>query len=157
MGSRVPPAVTSTSGSGRARRRALRASRVSVAASASSASSVLLYGTRIVGNVAGAGGGVIIDDGSATLSETHIISNTATFNHADTGRGGGLYIRDCSSLSLTNNVVATNQANTEGGVFPVHILLDWAMSAEISMWEGRVDCSSNLDVVGADLRYLPVQ
>jgi uncharacterized repeat protein (TIGR01451 family)/CSLREA domain-containing protein len=74
-----------------------------------SASSVLLYGTRIVGNVAGAGGGVIIDDGSATLSETHIISNTAT------GSGGGMGVRQ-GRVRLNGGRILSNTAPVGGGV-----------------------------------------
>jgi hypothetical protein len=79
----------------------------------------ILRANTIAGNAAstggsGHGGGLSLTGSQVVLQANTIISNTATFDHADTGRGGGLYIRDCSSLSLTNNVVAPNQANTEG-------------------------------------------
>lgn len=74
-----------------------------------SSSSVVLYGTQIVGNVAGEGGGVIVDVGSATLSETQIISNTAT------GSGGGMGVRQ-GRVRVNEGQILGNAAPVGGGV-----------------------------------------
>jgi fibronectin-binding autotransporter adhesin len=62
----------------------------------------------------GIGGGLSLADSDATLSDNTVISNTATMNPTAAGRGGGLWIWGSSPFTLTNNLVASNHANTEG-------------------------------------------
>jgi hypothetical protein len=78
-----------------------------------------LQSNTIQGNVAstaadGLGGGLYLIDGDATLTGNTIVSNTAALSPTTTGKGGGLYVIEHHSLTLTNDLVAGNQANTEG-------------------------------------------
>jgi hypothetical protein len=70
-------------------------------------SNVTLSGVQIIDNSAAwAGGGVFIwPGGGVTLSEGQIISNTANY-------GGGVH--SGGTFTLTNNMIAGNQANTQG-------------------------------------------
>jgi hypothetical protein len=63
----------------------------------------------------GWGGGLCLVDGSATLQNNTILGNAASWNPAAIGRGGGLYVQNGNPLTLTNNLVVSNHANTEGG------------------------------------------
>jgi hypothetical protein len=80
---------------------------------------VTLTGNLIQDNVAGvggqgSGGGLYISLNSVVLAEGNtILGNTATISPTATGRGGGLNASS-SSLTLTNNIVADNHANTQG-------------------------------------------
>jgi parallel beta-helix repeat protein len=82
-------------------------------------STATLNGNTVQGNTAstadcGSGGGLVLSESDATLCDKTIIGNTVTLNPTAAGRGGGLCIRFGSSLTLTNNLVADNHANTEG-------------------------------------------
>ena len=81
-----------------------------------------LTGNTVQGNRAstassGYGGGVAIAEGGGTyvLSSNRIVGNTATLGLTADGYGGGLMVGWGGSFTLTNNLVANNQANTEGG------------------------------------------
>lgn len=79
-----------------------------------------LIGNTVQGNVAstsgeGYGGGLYIQHiWPVELSGNTIVSNAATLNPVATGQGGGLWCLYCDGVTMTNNVVAGNQANTEG-------------------------------------------
>jgi hypothetical protein len=78
-----------------------------------------LIGNTVQGNAAsggadGDGGGLYLQWSDSTLVGNTVVSNTATLNPRSTGHGGGLMVRQCSPVILTNNVVAGNQANTQG-------------------------------------------
>ena len=80
---------------------------------------IVLNGNRVQANVAsvaadGSGGGLWISESDATLEANTIVGNTAALNPTAYGWGGGLRVESGSSLTLTNNVVAGNQANSEG-------------------------------------------
>ena len=82
-------------------------------------SAVLLEGNTIQGNAAatvqtGLGGGLLVDESDLTLTGNQLITNVATLNPGAGGSGGGLYAGVGTSITLTNNVVAGNQANTSG-------------------------------------------
>ena len=82
-------------------------------------SDITLIGNTVMSNTAstsryGYGGGLYLYESGATLSDNTIVSNTATLNPSYTGRGGGLWVQHSSPLTLTNNLVADNHANTEG-------------------------------------------
>ena len=79
-----------------------------------------LTGNTVQGNRAstasqGMGGGVFMQDGTYVLSSNVIVGNTATLSPTAHGLGGGLMVWEGGSFTLTNNLVANNQANTEGG------------------------------------------
>jgi hypothetical protein len=77
----------------------------------------ILNRNTIQGNFAatvqtGLGGGLLVDHSDITLTGNQIITNVATLNPGAAGGGGGLYAGVGTSITLTNNVVAGNQANT---------------------------------------------
>jgi uncharacterized repeat protein (TIGR01451 family) len=83
---------------------------------------VIMNRNTVEGNFAatvqrGLGGGLLVEDSDITLTGNQLISNTATLSPTATGSGGGLYAGVGTSITLTNNVVAGNQANTQGDGF----------------------------------------
>jgi parallel beta-helix repeat protein len=62
----------------------------------------------------GLGGGLFVESSELTLTGNQLITNTATLSPSATGAGGGLYAGVGTSFTLTNNVLAGNQANTQG-------------------------------------------
>jgi hypothetical protein len=60
----------------------------------------------------GQGGGLALWYCQATLRGNAILANTASLNAGSSGHGGGLFAN--GSLTLTNNIVADNHANTQG-------------------------------------------
>ena len=79
-----------------------------------------LIGNTVQGNRAstasdGYGGGVFMEDGTYVLDSNTIVGNAATLNPTAEGLGGGLMVWEGGSFTLTNNLVANNQANTDGG------------------------------------------
>jgi uncharacterized repeat protein (TIGR01451 family) len=82
-------------------------------------SDAVLSDNTVQGNTAGAGsqgqgGGLYLEHSQATLNGNAVVSNTAALSPTATGEGGGLWVRYSGPLSLTNNLVADNQANTQG-------------------------------------------
>jgi hypothetical protein len=82
-------------------------------------SDATLSGNTVVSNTAstagvGLGGGLHLVVSAATLSGNTVVSNTATLSPTATGQGGGLWVWGSSPFTLTNNLVADNQANTQG-------------------------------------------
>jgi hypothetical protein len=78
-----------------------------------------LEGNTIFSNTAstagdGFGGGLSFCKTTATLNGNTIISNTATLSATAIGLGGGVWTGDRVSLSLSNDLVAGNHANTAG-------------------------------------------
>jgi hypothetical protein len=77
---------------------------------------------RIVGNTIaenrasagdrGSGGGVYLEQTEPWLEGNRILDNTAAED--DYGRGGGASVSDCSLFTLTNNIVARNDASELG-------------------------------------------
>jgi hypothetical protein len=61
----------------------------------------------------GVGGGMRITDSQADLSGNIILENQALASSTGTGNGGGMYATG-SDLTMINNVVAGNHANTHG-------------------------------------------
>jgi hypothetical protein len=85
-----------------------------------SRSAATLQGNTVVGNIAstastGYMGGLFLEDSEATLRGNTVVRNTATLSATAAGLGGGLGLWGSPSFTLTNNLVAGNQANTEGG------------------------------------------
>jgi hypothetical protein len=83
-------------------------------------SDATLSGNMVRGNTAstadfGAGGGLYLLRGMPALTGNVVLSNTATLNPAGVGWGGGLEVCSCDPFTLTNNLVAGNHANSEGG------------------------------------------
>jgi hypothetical protein len=62
----------------------------------------------------GYGGGLYLWGSQATLQGNTIVSNTATLSPTALGLGGGVYVREYTSFTLTNDLVAINQATTAG-------------------------------------------
>jgi hypothetical protein len=82
-------------------------------------SAVIMNRNTVEGNSAGTlqrglGGGLFVENSEVTLTGNQLISNTATLSSSATGAGGGLYANIGTSFALTNNVLAGNQANTQG-------------------------------------------
>jgi parallel beta-helix repeat protein len=82
-------------------------------------SGATLSGNTVQNNTAstassGYGGGLRLDYSAATLNSNTVVSNTATLSDTATGQGGGLWAVRSNPLTLTNNLVADNHANTEG-------------------------------------------
>jgi hypothetical protein len=96
-----------------------------------------LIGNTVRGNVAstsgeGHGGGLYIRRiWPMELSGNTIFSNTATLSPAATGQGGGLWCLYCDAVTMTNNVVARNQANTEGSGLWFNALTSLATSGRL--------------------------
>ena len=101
--------------------------------------SATFLGNTIRGNVAsaggsGSGGGVYVYRKPVTMTGNIIVSNTATLSPTAAGRGGGLYLswvrRHAGIVSLVNNFIGDNHANTEGsGIYAkcstqVHLIYD---------------------------------
>jgi hypothetical protein len=86
-------------------------------------SDVIMNRNTLEGNSAGTiqralGGGLFVRDSDITLTGNRLITNTATLDPNQLGSGGGLYVGPGTSFTLTNNVVAGNQANDLGnGLF----------------------------------------
>jgi len=77
-------------------------------------SAIVLGDNLITDNSASSGGGLCLQAGA--VGSAVISGNTVTANTAN--RGGGLFVRAISSVTLTNNVVADNQAHIGGsGLF----------------------------------------
>lgn len=64
---------------------------------------------------AGYGGGVSVRFGPLTLEGNYILNNRATGSDTSSGRGGGVAIDRSDPVTLTNNVIVYNHAQTEGG------------------------------------------
>jgi hypothetical protein len=84
-----------------------------------SSTTVILENNTILGNTAntfgnGYGGGVSFCNTTATLDSNAIISNTATLSTTAEGWGGGVWAGDMVSVSMRNDVIAGNQAQTRG-------------------------------------------
>jgi hypothetical protein len=82
-------------------------------------SDVTLTGNTVRGNTGSTdysafGGGVYLRGAEATLDGNWIIDNVASQKPGYTGVGGGIYVYKTRAMTLTNNVVAANQANTSG-------------------------------------------
>jgi len=82
-------------------------------------SAVIMQRNTIQDNKAGTqqrglGGGLFVEKSELTLNGSQLISNTATLDPGMVGSGGGLYAGVGTAFTLTNNVVAGNQANTLG-------------------------------------------
>jgi hypothetical protein len=80
---------------------------------------VIMNRNRVESNQAGTlqrglGGGLFVERSKLTLTGNQLITNTATLSPSATGAGGGLYADVGTSFTLTNNVLAGNQANTQG-------------------------------------------
>jgi len=78
---------------------------------------VRIAGNRIAGNQAtpvsvGFGGGVYLQEMVPWLDANTILDNVAA--GGSTGRGGGVRIAYCAPFTLTNNIVAGNQASQYG-------------------------------------------
>jgi hypothetical protein len=86
-------------------------------------SDVIMNRNTLEGNSAGTierglGGGLFVKDSDITLTGNWLITNTATLDPTQLGSGGGLYVGTGTVLTLTNNVIAGNQANDLGnGLF----------------------------------------
>ncbi|MGD8473793.1 MAG: right-handed parallel beta-helix repeat-containing protein, partial [Anaerolineae bacterium] len=82
-------------------------------------SQATLTGVSVGANVAssdgdGYGGGLYMVAAGGTVSGTTVMSNTATFSHTAASLGGGFYVKNGRPATLTNNVIASNQAHSFG-------------------------------------------
>jgi hypothetical protein len=82
-------------------------------------SDATLSGNTVRGNTASAaargdGGGIYLQWSDSAFTANTVVSNTATLNSLSTGRGGGLMVLQSSPVILVNNLLADNQANTQG-------------------------------------------
>jgi len=66
-------------------------------------------------NGEGYGGGFSAIYGSVTLEGNHILDNQATGNDGLGSWGGGVYVDRANPVTLTNNVIAHNEAQAAGG------------------------------------------
>jgi uncharacterized repeat protein (TIGR01451 family) len=74
--------------------------------------SATLSGTQVVSNSAYYGGGIYVDEGSATLIETEVVSNSAY----DGGGGSGVYVDDASAtLTMTGGRIESNHLSVGSG------------------------------------------
>jgi hypothetical protein len=80
----------------------------------------------------GQGGGVYLSDSDAMFDSNTIISNVATSNPTATGRGGGLYMGTPNPFTLTNNLIASNHANTEGSGLWIEVYSSGFISGRLS-------------------------
>jgi len=73
--------------------------------------SLIITESTISGNTAvNNGGGIFVDDHTATITDSTIDDNTST-----TGAGGGIAIGSNGILDMTNSTVSNNDADTTGG------------------------------------------
>ncbi|MBR8832096.1 MAG: hypothetical protein N5P05_004446 (plasmid) [Chroococcopsis gigantea SAG 12.99] len=69
--------------------------------------------TTISGNKSNSsGGGIYVASSSVSLKNVTITNNTADFNGKNFGHGGGIYIYDQGSVTLTNSIIAGNYDNS---------------------------------------------
>ena len=75
-----------------------------------SAGEVHLSAVRILSNTASSwGGGLYVNDGSATLTGTHVVSNSASY-------GGGMYVDEGSAtLNVSGGKIEGNEVSNNGG------------------------------------------
>jgi len=78
-----------------------------------------LVNNLLQGNVAniggeGWGGGIYLYASNVTMEGNVILSNTASLSPTAFGGGGGMYVEFSAPLTLTNNLIADNHANTQG-------------------------------------------
>ena len=71
-----------------------------------------ISGTEISGNTSTTNGGGISGDANMTLNDV-----TIKDNHADNGRGGGIYTGNSGTLEINGGEISQNSANLGGGVF----------------------------------------
>jgi parallel beta-helix repeat protein/putative cofactor-binding repeat protein len=67
---------------------------------------------RATGHNLGLGGGLYLEQTLPTLEGNTILDNVAA--GGSTGRGGGVRINNCSTFTLTNNIIARNEASERG-------------------------------------------
>jgi uncharacterized repeat protein (TIGR01451 family) len=74
----------------------------------------IVQNTGVVGGLlfaSGSGGGLAFIESQPQVMANQILENTAG---GDFGTGGGVYLAACSAFTLTNNVIADNQAEYSG-------------------------------------------
>jgi hypothetical protein len=71
-----------------------------------------IAGNRATGDNPGFGGGLYLEETLPTLEGNTIVDNVAA--GGSDGRGGGVRINRCAAFTLTNNIVARNQASRLG-------------------------------------------
>jgi len=64
---------------------------------------------RNVGGTAGDGGGIYVLDGSPTIADNHILTNTAAGGGV-LGNGGGIYVASSTPVTIERNLVQLNTA-----------------------------------------------
>lgn len=74
-------------------------------------SSATIRGCVFENNSAFAGGAIDVFEGSPVITECKIIHNSAT------ERGGGIYARSASHVTITKNQIQFNEAETGGGLY----------------------------------------
>jgi hypothetical protein len=62
----------------------------------------------------GYGGGLYMVAAGGTVSGTTVMSNTATLSHTAASLGGGFYVKNGRPVTMTNNIIASNQAHSLG-------------------------------------------
>jgi hypothetical protein len=89
---------------------------VYVYAATATISDCVVYGNTASTAGGGQGGGLYFgfSEAPTVLQGNVIVSNTATLSQTALGEGGGLYVVDIKTFTLTNNMVTDNHANTEG-------------------------------------------
>jgi uncharacterized repeat protein (TIGR01451 family) len=76
-----------------------------------------IEGLRITGGDWDPGGGVYVVNATVTLTNCQVISNTAITGSPPTGAGGGIYLRNSPSATLTGNAIQGNESWIGGGVY----------------------------------------
>ncbi|MDR0725742.1 MAG: right-handed parallel beta-helix repeat-containing protein [Prevotellaceae bacterium] len=78
----------------------------------------------ITGNMARDGGGICASSSSPALTNVKITGNKAIkdINDADNGYGGGMYIYNGSSSTLTNVLISGNTTDNDGGGLYIRVL-----------------------------------
>jgi hypothetical protein len=62
----------------------------------------------------GYGGGLVLTLSDAVFSRNQVLSNTAALSATAMGQGGALWVQEGSSFTLTNDLIAGNQAGGQG-------------------------------------------
>lgn len=103
-----------------------------------SAGDISLQGSEVVGNSAEMGGGLALTGSMATVEDTQVTGNTASFS------GGGIAV-DAANLTLRNSQVLNNQAVVDGG--GVRLIYNGTATIESSeLSDNRSDFGAGLEL-----------
>jgi predicted outer membrane repeat protein len=95
---------------------------------------------RVVDN---SGAGIKLNSGSLFLDDVNVINNATVKNTFDYNRGGGIYVHDGTSLTMSNGSVSGNTSQQNGG--GIHV----SFNAYISLDNVVID-NNSLEFYGSD-------